>query len=73
MVWRRVRRTHGATKAWLAGHCARRIDADSRANRQRQDAHGLPVVAEPVDVRAGPQGRGTLPRPLHLAAQGPRG
>ena len=42
----------GAAKARLAADCARRIDADPRADGQRQDADGVPVVAQPADVRA---------------------
>ena len=43
----------GAAEARLAADCARRVDADSRADRQRQDADRVPVVAQPADVRAG--------------------
>ena len=35
----------------LAGDRARRVDADPRADRQRQDADGVPLVHQPADVR----------------------
>ena len=47
-----VRRADAPADARLAGDRARRIDADPRADRQRQDARGVPVVPRSPDVRA---------------------
>ncbi len=57
VVSRGVCGADSAAEARLAADCARRIDADPRADRQRQDADGVPVVAQPADVRAA-AGRG---------------
>ena len=42
-----VRGADAAADAGLAGDCARRIDAHPRADGQRQDAGGLPLVPRP--------------------------
>ena len=41
----------------MAGDRARRLDAHPGADRQRQDAHGVPLVHRPADVRARRQPR----------------
>ena len=48
-----VRRADAPADARLAGDRARRVDADPRADRQRQDADGVSLVPRPADVRAG--------------------
>ena len=68
-----VRRADAAPGAGLAGDRAGRIDADPRADRQRQDADRVPLVHQPADVRAGARPRAAVPGPLHLAAQGAGG
>ncbi len=59
--------------AGLARHRPRRVDADPRADRQRQDADRVPLVHQPPDVRAAAGAAAALPRALHLAAQGAGG
>ena len=55
----------------LAGDRARRVDADPRADRQRQDAGRVPLVHRPADVRAGAADATQRCRvALRLAAQG---
>ena len=58
--------------AGLAGDRPRRLDADLRADRQRQDAGGVSLGARPADVRAArrDEGRARCRVRLHLAAQG---
>ena len=46
-----VRGADAAAAARLAGHRARRIDADPRADRHGQDARGVSCVPRPADVR----------------------
>ena len=70
---RGVRRADAAAGARLAGDRARRLDADPRADRQRQDAGGVPLVPRSADVRAGAAQGGALPRALRVAAQGAGG
>ena len=53
MVHRGVRGADAAAGARLAGDRARRVDADPRADRQRQDADRVPVVPRSPDVHAG--------------------
>ena len=53
----------------LAGHRPRRLDADLRPDRQRQDADRVPLGARPADVRAASAEGAPLPRRLHLAAE----
>ena len=52
-------RTHATSSAGMAGDRTGSIDADPGAHRQRQDAHGVPLVHQPADVRgrARPRGR----------------
>ena len=53
MVRGRVRGADAAAGARLAGDRARRLDADPRADRQRQDAGRVSLVPRSADVRAG--------------------
>ena len=69
MVRGRVPRRHAAAAARLARHRARRIHADPRSHRHRQDARRLSLVHRPPDVRARPGAQRALPRALHLAHQ----
>jgi hypothetical protein len=54
----------------VAGHCARRLDAPSRADRKRQNARGLSLVPRSPDVLARAANTPPVPRALCLAAQG---
>ena len=53
MVLGGLRRADAAAGARLAGDRARRLDADPRADRQRQDADRVSVVPRSADVHAG--------------------
>ena len=53
MVLGRLRGPHASAGARLARDRTRRLDADPRADRQRQDADGISVVPGPADVHAG--------------------
>ena len=57
-----VRGADAPAGARLAGDRARRVDADPRADRQRQNAHGVPLVPRSADVRAAARRRPALPR-----------
>ena len=59
---RRRRRSAG-----LAGDRARRIDADPRADRQRQDADRVPLVHQPADVRRGAAAPSARCRVLYIS------
>jgi hypothetical protein len=61
---------HQGAATRLAGHRERRLDADLRAHRQRENAHGVSMGAQWLDVPAAPAERAALPRVVPLAAQG---
>src|SRR3954447_12872915 len=62
VVPRIVRIADTAATARVAHDCSWGLDAHPRADRQRQDAHRLPLVPRPADVLA-PSGKGpALPR-----------
>ena len=56
-----------AAGARLAGDRARRVDADPRADRQRQDADGVPLVPRSADVRAAARRRAQRCRVLYVS------
>ena len=72
MVHGVVRAPDAAADAGLAGDRTRRIDAHSRADRQRQNADRVPVVSRSADVPARARREAAMPRRLRLAAQGAR-
>ena len=72
MVPRVVRRPDPSADTRLARHRPRGVNAHSRADRQRQDAHGVPLVSQPRDVRPGAAEGTALPRAVHLPAEGAR-
>ncbi|CAA9255057.1 MAG: putative ATP-dependent DNA helicase, partial [uncultured Corynebacteriales bacterium] len=71
VVHRRLRGGDGGPARGLGGHRRRRPHAGGGADRVRQDAGGVPVVARPAGRRAGAGGpQGALPGALHQPAQG---
>src|SRR5262245_46414324 len=73
VVHERVFVADNAATARLAGDRPWRIDVDAGANGQWENARGVSLVPESPDVLAGAGTRITLPRALHLTAQGARG
>src|SRR5215470_574966 len=69
MVHAIVRRAHAPADARLAGDRTRRLDADSVANRQRQNADGVSLVPRPSDVLARPAEIRAVPCTLCVPAQ----
>ncbi len=73
VVCRLVRRAHDPAGARLAGDCAGGVHAHPVADRQREDARGLPVGGQPGDVLTAARALRAVPGPLRVAAEGARG